>query len=51
VFTPLEEVWGALEEWFLLLLNEMEDIEGEARTDDCALLDRGLYSGKGIVIL
>ena len=46
VFAPLEEVWEALEEWFLLLLSEMEDIEGEAGVDDCVLLDDGI----GIVL-
>ncbi|XP_028411052.1 E3 ubiquitin-protein ligase HACE1-like [Dendronephthya gigantea] len=46
VFAPLEEVWEALEEWFLLLLSEMEVIEGEAGIDDCVLLDSGVQSGK-----
>ena len=50
VFTPLEEVWEALEEWFLLLLSEMEEIEGEAGRDDTALLDCSLYSDEGIAI-
>ena len=49
VFAPLEEVWEALEEWFLLLLSEMEVIEGEAGIDDCVLLDSGLQSGKGMI--
>ena len=48
VFAPLEEVWEALEEWFLLLLSEMEDIEGEVGTDDCALFDGGKYFGKDV---
>ena len=47
MFAPLEEVWEALEEWFLLLLSEMEDIEGGAGIDDCVLLDNGLYNVKG----
>lgn len=51
VFAPLEEVWKALDEWFLLLLNEMEDIEGEAGIDDCVLSDGGLYYGKGKLYL
>ena len=47
MFAPLEEVWEALEEWFLLLLSEMEDIEGEVGIDDCAILDNRLYNGRG----
>ena len=49
VFAPLEEVWEALDEWFLLLLNEMEDIEGEAGIDECVLSDGGFYSSKGVI--
>ena len=49
VFAPLEEVWEALDKWFLLLAREMADIEGEAGIDDCAILDGGLFSGKAIV--
>lgn len=41
VFAPLEKVWEALEEWFLLLLSEMEDIESESGTGDCVLSESG----------
>lgn len=44
VFSPLEEVWEALEEWFLLLWNEMEEIEGKVSREDCTLMEDEMFA-------
>lgn len=45
VFEPLEEVWQALDEWFLLLFNEMEEIG--VKIEDCNEQDKGVHCGVG----
>lgn len=47
MFAPMEEVWEALEEWFFLLWNEMEEIEGEVtKQEDCPPVENETFIPK-----
>lgn len=47
MFAPLEEVWEALDEWFFLLWNEMEEIEGEVtKQEECTSVENGTLVAK-----